>query len=123
MSSSGNPAAAVSTTIKWGSIRRIDYVQGTTLDRFVVNGDGTVTRKAASATMKRIGCTHCPGPHKPDNLNCWATVQVGRLPVVLDAPPTTLCKPNGPVAKTNVVFKPTKTFPHSAIAIGTLDPL
>lgn len=124
MSSSGVPASAVNTTIKWGSIRKVDYVQGTTLDRFVNNPDGTVTRKVASATMRKIQCTHCAGPHRPDNLNCWASVQVGRPPMVLDAPKTTLWKPGGVVlAKPAVAFKPTKTFPRSAIAIGVFEPI
>ena len=124
MSSSGLPASAINTTIKWGSIRKIDYVQGSTLDRFVKNADGTVTRKAASAAMKRLQCTHCAGPHKPDNLDCWATVQVGRPPQVIDAPPTTMWKPGGgTLARQAVAFKPTKSFPHSQIAIGTLEPL
>jgi hypothetical protein len=124
VSSSGVPASAVSTTIKWGSIRKVDYVQGTTLDRFVKNPDGTVTRKTASAAMKQLKCTHCAGPHRPDNLDCWASVQVGRPPPVIDAPPTTLWKPGGAkLVNPATVFKPTKTFPRSAIAIGTFEPV
>lgn len=123
MSSSGVPASAVNTTIRWGAIRKVDYVQGTTLDRFVKNQDGTVTRKTASAAMKRLGCTHCAGPHKPDNLDCWASVQVGRQPEVLVASPLTLWKPGGRIMlRENVAFKPTKTFARSQIAIGVFEP-
>lgn len=68
------------TEYNWKSIRKCDYVQGTTLNRIIIldeikkDRQYSVLIKTASEHMKEIGCDNCAGPHAKTNKRCSVNI-------------------------------------------------
>lgn len=110
----GVPATAPSPTTTWGSVRAWTYVQGSTLARLKHVRDDVYIYKAASAKMRKIKCTDCPGPHSDKNTNCWATTHAGDAPSVITAPKNILFDRTGRAVVAKIATL--EQFPNATIA-------
>ena len=99
-------------------MKKINYVEGTTLNRYTKIGSRWIKRDA-SYEMRRLGCTHCAGPHDPLNTNCWATAKVGKKPEVLTIKKSLVWDPKTGKSH-NATFEKTSFFERSKIHIGVL---